>query len=572
MEKLDFRAMTSDEGLLRSTLEDYGAVFTGRNSFKCPVHEDKNASAGMFRKDGHWRYKCQGCEWSGDVVDLYKLLGKGVEKREPRKQPPPAQKKPITQEEAMAQLERHGEIVTGYKYENTDGSVSFNIVRMIDEHGGKVIRPVTPIDGGYHLSVPEAPRILYNLPKVLKADTVVVVEGEKCADSLNERGYTATTSSLGSKNAGHTDWSPVAGKEIIIWPDCDEDGEKYATRVKEILNKLDPKPTVSMINPSELGLVNKEDVYDFIEQCKTVKSNVKEELDQAIGKAKGDGLASKMLKKVTKIRKGLYRAAKYPFPALTGLTQSLIPHTMTVFCGNPGATKSLTLLQMLRYWHDNKEDAICLMLERDKEYHTDRFMAQEYNNPDITNTEWQNENTEVYENYISQNQTTLNAFDKYIEMAPQTITLIQVHEWIDKKAKSGARIICVDPVTIAQKSDKGWMDDERFVSNLRATLNVYGCSVFLVTHPIKMMTTPDMSMLSGGAAYSRFADTIIWLESHDDKCKQVKSSLGTIATNYDRTMHILKSRDGSGHGRKLAYRFNLDNLTITELGVIVKDK
>lgn len=72
-------------------------------------------------------------------------------------------------------------------------------------------------------------RPLYNLPGILPAARVVLVEGEKCADALNEIGIPATTV-MGGSNAppDKTDWSPLFGKEVLIWPDNDEPGLKYA--------------------------------------------------------------------------------------------------------------------------------------------------------------------------------------------------------------------------------------------------------------------------------------------------------------------------------------------------------
>jgi putative DNA primase/helicase len=76
------------------------------------------------------------------------------------------------------------------------------------------------------------PRPLYNRPGIVKADRVVLVEGEKCADALIAKGICATTAMNGA-NAPieKTDWSPLAGKHVLIWPDNDEAGKAYALRI-----------------------------------------------------------------------------------------------------------------------------------------------------------------------------------------------------------------------------------------------------------------------------------------------------------------------------------------------------
>ncbi|MFP3020234.1 MAG: AAA family ATPase [Wolbachia sp.] len=79
-------------------------------------------------------------------------------------------------------------------------------------------------------------RPLYNIPGILKSDKIILVEGEKCAEALIEQGITATTAMFGA-NAPieKTDWSPLKGKHVIIWPDNDESGEKYAEKATKKL-------------------------------------------------------------------------------------------------------------------------------------------------------------------------------------------------------------------------------------------------------------------------------------------------------------------------------------------------
>lgn len=73
------------------------------------------------------------------------------------------------------------------------------------------------------------PRPLYNLPAVAAARSVVLVEGEKCADALIGIGVTATTAMNGAKAPiDKTDWSPLKGKDVVIWPDRDAPGWDYA--------------------------------------------------------------------------------------------------------------------------------------------------------------------------------------------------------------------------------------------------------------------------------------------------------------------------------------------------------
>ena len=83
------------------------------------------------------------------------------------------------------------------------------------------------------------PRPLYNIPGILKAKTVVLVEGEKSADSLMRHGITATTAMFGANAPiDKTDWEPLKNKHVIIWPDHDEPGRQYADKVSLKLKNL----------------------------------------------------------------------------------------------------------------------------------------------------------------------------------------------------------------------------------------------------------------------------------------------------------------------------------------------
>jgi hypothetical protein len=60
-------------------------------------------------------------------------------------------------------------------------------------------------------------------------------------------GFRATTSAHGARSPGKTDWSPLAGKDVLILPDHDPEGEAYAAAVTGILLNLEPKPTVRIL-------------------------------------------------------------------------------------------------------------------------------------------------------------------------------------------------------------------------------------------------------------------------------------------------------------------------------------
>lgn len=115
-----------------------------------------------------------------------------------------------------------------WDYRSADGELLACVYRY-DTPEGKQYRPWDV--AARQTRMPD-PRPLYRLPDVARADTVLLVEGEKCADALMHIGIVATTAMGGAATAiTKTDWSPLAGKTVIVWPDHDEAGARYANAV-----------------------------------------------------------------------------------------------------------------------------------------------------------------------------------------------------------------------------------------------------------------------------------------------------------------------------------------------------
>ena len=153
-----------------------------------------------------------------------------------------------------------------HEYTDPDGTPLHWRIRL--KHpatGDKWIRPMKRNGTGYELGEPEYPdgKPLYRL-HVLSQRTdepVFVCEGENKVDALEKLGILATTSG-GATSADVADWSPIAGREVRIWPDNDEAGNKYAHAVAEKLLHLGCK--VSLIDVSKLGLPEKGDAVDWV--------------------------------------------------------------------------------------------------------------------------------------------------------------------------------------------------------------------------------------------------------------------------------------------------------------------
>ena len=142
--------------------------------------------------------------------------------------------------------------------------------------------------------------------------------------------------------------------------------------------------------------------------------------------------------------------------------------------------------------------------------------------------------------------------------------------WVGERAASGCRIIGIDPVTAASVSDQQWIDDSRFMIEAKAAMRQHGASLVLVTHPKKgRKHAVGLDELAGGAAYQRFAQTVLWIEHHKTpKTVSITDLCGTCSSEINRTIHLSKTRNGRGHGLCLGFIFQGDSLRFSEQGVI----
>ncbi|MGH8586513.1 MAG: toprim domain-containing protein [Gammaproteobacteria bacterium] len=140
-----------------------------------------------------------------------------------------------------------------HTYTHLDGGAWYWRIRLKNpQTGEKWIRPVRLNGAGFELGEPEYPngKPLYRLHQLATrpSDPVVVCEGEWCADALAKAGLLTTTSG-GADSAANTDWRPLAGRCVTIFPDNDEAGRRYAQEATEKL--LTQGCTVRVIDVGE---------------------------------------------------------------------------------------------------------------------------------------------------------------------------------------------------------------------------------------------------------------------------------------------------------------------------------
>jgi hypothetical protein len=165
---------------------------------------------------------------------------------------------------AVAHLEATlGPRAAWWQYDGPDGEPVGAVVRWNNPDGTKrTIRPVARHPDGWRIGAMPTPRPLYALGELRAAPRVYVVEGERCCEALRALGLTATTSAGGAQAAKQTDWAPLAARDVVIFPDHDEPGRRYARDIEALLALLNPWPTTRVVELP--GLADGGDVFDFI--------------------------------------------------------------------------------------------------------------------------------------------------------------------------------------------------------------------------------------------------------------------------------------------------------------------
>ena len=154
--------------------------------------------------------------------------------------------------------------VATWAYQEADGSEIMAVLRFDLGDGGKSFRPMHRRGDGWAVGDPPGrPLPLYRLPELKNPGRIYIFEGEKCADAAAGLGLLAVTSAHGELSPGKSDWVPLTGREVVILPDADDAGEKYAAHVARIITALDPPATVRIVRLS--GLPEHGDIVDWLD-------------------------------------------------------------------------------------------------------------------------------------------------------------------------------------------------------------------------------------------------------------------------------------------------------------------
>lgn len=561
---------------LESELVLAGAKFRGTRC-TCPFHDDRHASAGIYEENGVWRFKCQTstCGFGGDVYDVRaKIDGKPLADVLVKERPPEAPKaKRVfpTVESIRQSVSKLGPIDAVYEYTNPDSKqVEIVQIRYRPAPDEKSFLPHRAVDGGFVLGAGPKPWPLYNRCRLKNAQSVVVVEGEKCVHALHKIGIVATTSLSGASNAAHADWSPLAGKEVYIWRDFDEAGAGYARDVAEMLLKLNPAPEVWEIDPSGLGLEKGGDVADFIENGGTVE-DVRMILEDGSERITA---GSEFESRMDEIESGEWRSLDWPFPSLSRFSKSLFPGTITLLCGDPGSSKSFMLLQSMHWWHAVGCKVALFELEEDRAFHLHRLLAIVSENWNVLDDDW-------CRNNANQLKEIRKKFGPMVEDFAPRVTTVPLGEvrydtvlkWMQDECNAGAEILGIDPVTAVETGESRHREDLAFIVKATKILQKHRARLLLITHPRAAGPKAGKTMddMAGGRTFSRNTQTVLWLHRHDPaKSFKIDNRLGVEIIDCNRTIVIAKARNGRGHGFRIAFNQSHE-VKFAEQGVVMEE-
>jgi len=217
---------------------------------RCPFHNDSDSSLNFNNENG--KFFCHGCGKKGNFIHFYAKINSLDTKRDF-----PKILKGIANDFGISWEENKPKFVKSYNYTDAEGLLLYQVCR----YESKTFKQRQPgNNGAWTWNLRGIEPVLYNLPQVLKADEVFIVEGEKDADTLTELGLTATTCAMGCKKWKENYNESLKGKDIVLISDNDLEGKEHMAQVAISLNGQ-----INSLKLLELpGLPSKGDITDFV--------------------------------------------------------------------------------------------------------------------------------------------------------------------------------------------------------------------------------------------------------------------------------------------------------------------
>ncbi len=258
-----FAASSPAVSLVLEKLEGVKGAGEGKWMALCPAHDDRKHSLSIrVGKEGRAVMHCHaGCS----VVAVVTALGLTMTDLFADTEPRGNGAAPVV---AKAQgVTTRAKLIKTYDYYDADGNALFQACRFEPKDFRQRRRNG---NGEWIWNLDGVTPVLYRLPEIIEAVAmgrqVIVVEGEKDADTLVALGYEATTSPMGAGKWRDDYGAVLAGADVVILPDNDEVGHAHARTIADSLAARDCTVRVVPLP----GLALKADVSDWFAKGGTV--------------------------------------------------------------------------------------------------------------------------------------------------------------------------------------------------------------------------------------------------------------------------------------------------------------
>ena len=279
---------------------------------------------------------------------------------------------------------------------------------------------------------------------------------------------------------------------------------------------------------------------------------------------------------IAKEETGAHALVHWPWPILSRESRSLLPGSVAIVCGAPGAAKSWFGMSCLRYWRHEGIAADVLMLEEDHAWHLNRLLAQAEGRPDFLDESQTHRDASAKWAAHARHKELLEDVTSHL-WCERNITMSACAKWVEERCAAGARVLVIDPITLADNgAEKSWEADKRFMTRCQDAIVKSGTSLVLVTHPRKAPGTapnaaPAMDDIAGGVVYSRASSSMLWIASATNETETVTTITGdSRCVTVHKIIRVLKSRNSIGVGKSIAYTFS--SLAFQECGIVEKQQ
>jgi len=454
----------------------------------CVAHNDPNPSLSVTLKGGKLLVRCfAGCD-QVEVIEALKARGLWPEAA------------PSANGNGLPKAWK-GKPRTGlWEYRDLNGSLLGYVCRF-DGPDGKEVVPFFARNGvGWKAGAAPEPRPLYGLHKLQgHQGPVLICEGEKATDAAQilAPGFACMTWPGGSNAVRKADFAPLAGREVIIWPDADEPGQKAARAVQKALEHIGVASVRILTPPAGVSLGW--DAADALTEGWTPERFAQ--------------FAQGCVQEPDACIKGIFNGAelmKMQLPEIRWAVEGLLPQGLAILAGGPKLGKSWLIYGVcasvgmgglvLGHFPSKPGKALYLALEDSKRRLQDRLRSLVEVEPGIEDGL---QNVEF--------QTTWPRFDD-----EGGLELLEAY--VAKNVEQGLKLVVIDTAAkvapkAKSKSLNAYENDSIIMGRIKSLADKHGICILVVTHlnKLKSSNRDPFDAITGSTGQFGTADTALLL-------------------------------------------------------------